>query len=198
MSNARSIRYQLAVESARLMSESGVNDFLQAKKKAARKLGIQVQQASLPSNEEILEQLNTYNLLYQPEKHAELLKSQRTTALKIMQLFHAYQPRLTGAVLMGHANSNSSIDIHVYADTSEEIAFILMDNNIPYQPGECKMLFRRNNPVYFPIFQFMAGEHAVNIIVITSHQKNIPLSPVNHQAMERASIKQLEQMLSQI
>ena len=57
----RERRYRLAREAARLMAESGVRDFHQAKLKAAERLGIH-DDASLPRNREIEEHLKGMQL----------------------------------------------------------------------------------------------------------------------------------------
>lgn len=190
------LRDQIAVNAARLMSEEGSDNFNYARKKAAQHLGIQNEHA-MPNNEEILTQLKIYQSLYSSADQEKWLYKLREVALKAMRLFKAYRPRLTGSVLLGYAGEHSSIDIQLMADTPEEIASLLMDHNIPYQPGEWKLYFSKRNPKMVPYYQFYAGEHQINLITLSEKQrKNRPVSPLNGQSMPRASIEQLEALLN--
>ncbi len=189
------LRYQIAVNAARLMSEEGSDNFSCARKKAAQQLGIQNEHA-MPDNEEILAQLKIYQSLYSSADQQKWLYELRKVALKAMRLFHAYRPRLTGSVLLGYAGEHSAIDIQLMADTPEEIATLLMDHNIPYQPGEWKLYFGIRNPQMLPYYQFYAGDHRINLITFSEkQQKTRPVSPLNGQSMQRASIEQLETLL---
>src|SRR6185503_5043069 len=83
------IRQRIAATAARLMAEDGIDDFAHAKRKAARQLGA-TDAATLPTNEEIEEQLRTYQSLYQADEHHDRLQVLRSQALEVMQLLEAY------------------------------------------------------------------------------------------------------------
>ncbi len=189
------LRAQIAVKAARLMTEEGTDNFNYARKKAAQQLGIQ-NEHSLPDNEEILSELKIYQSLYNPDSQ-DKLQELRETALKAMQLFHNYQPRLTGSVLSGYAGKHSSIDIQLLSDTPEHIATMLMEHHIPYQLGEWKLFFGKQHPQQLPCYQFYAGEHRINLIVLSEKQRRItPLNTLNGQSMQRASIEQVQALLN--
>ena len=189
------LRQQIAVESARLMSDEGIDNFKYARKKAAQKLGINNEHA-YPDNEEILAQLKIHQSLYQASNHQQILRELRKTALNAMRLFHDFNPRLTGSVLMGHASQHSGIDILLMADSPEQVAMYLIKHDIPYQLMDWKLFFSKNKAHIVPSYQFYADEHKINLIVLTENlQKLVPLSPLNGQSMQRASIKQLEALL---
>ena len=200
------IRQQIAIESARLMSEEGIDSFQYARKKAAQSLGIHNTQA-YPDNEEILAQIKIHQSLYQSDSHQALIRDLRTTAIHAMKLLHDFNPRLTGSVLQGHAGEHSGIDIQVMADSAEEIALFLMAKNIPYKLIDWKLYFGRNDfskkksqhkhkPKIVPAYQFYADKHLLNVIVLSETQrKRVPLSPVNGQTMQRASLKQVEALI---
>lgn len=193
------LRQQIAIESARLMSDEGIDDFQYARKKAAHRFGINNTQA-YPDNEEILAQIKIHQSLYQSAVHEQLIQDLRTTAVNAMKLLQDFQPKLTGSVLLGHANQHSGIDIHIMADSPEEIAILLMERDIPYHLLDWKLLFskkkNKNDSQSVPTFQFYAGEHLVNLIVLSEKQrKMVPLSPLSGQTMQRASIKQVESLL---
>lgn len=190
------LRQQIAVESARLMSEEGVDNFKFARKKAAQNLGID-NDLAYPDHEEILAQLKIHQSLYQATGHEQLLQELRATALKAMKLMQDYLPRLTGSVLMGHAAEHSSIDIHVMADSPEEIAMHLLKHDIPYQLQEWKLYFSKHKPHITPCYRFYAGKHPINLIVLDENvRKIVPLDPQTGQKMHRATIKQLQTLLA--
>lgn len=190
------LKQQIAVESARLMSEEGVDNYKFARKKAAQNLHIHNEQA-YPDHEEILAQLKIHQSLYQSATYEHLLQDLRTTALKAMKLFQEYSPRLTGPVLLGHAVEHSGIEIQVMADSPEEIAMYLLKHKIPYQLLEWKIYFSKHKSHPIPCYQFYAGEHQINLIVLSENQRKVtPLNPLTGQKMPRASIKQLESLLA--
>ena len=108
------------------MNEEGIDSFQYARKKAAQRLGIN-DKAAYPDNEEILRQIKTHQSLYQSSTHQQLLQGLRTTAINAMKLLQKFSPRLTGSVLQGHASEYSSIDIHLMADSPEEVAIFLAE-----------------------------------------------------------------------
>ncbi|HEY5612672.1 MAG TPA: hypothetical protein VIK70_03670, partial [Lysobacter sp.] len=99
----RERRLLLAHEAARLMAEGGMRDFHQAKLKAAERLGI-VDDASLPRNREIEEALREHQRLFQRD-HAIALRRRREAALRALEFFKSFDPRLVGPVLDGTADA---------------------------------------------------------------------------------------------
>lgn len=192
------LKQQIAVESARLMSEEGIDNYKFARKKAAQNLRVHNEHA-YPDHEEIFAQLKIHQALYQSSSHANLLQDLRNTALKAMKLFQDYNPRLTGSVLNEHAVKHSSIDIQVMADSPEEIAMHLIKHDIPYQLQEWKLYFSKHKPQATPSYHFYAGTQAINLIVLSeSQRKNIPLDPLTGQAMQRVTIKQLQALITKV
>ena len=109
------LRRALAQEAARIMSEHGIGDFLQAKRKAAERLGVH-DVAVLPKNIEIEDALRERQRLFDRDTHDHGLKEQRRTALAAMKLLEEFQPRLVGSVLTGTATnySNHLREIEIY------------------------------------------------------------------------------------
>lgn len=195
MGHLQQIKQRLAVESARLMSEEGIDDFQYARKKAAQHFGIQDRYA-YPSNEEIISELKLHQAIYGSADQAETLRELRSTALNAMKLFKHFSPKLSGSVLLAYAGKNSCINIHLSADTAEDIAIILMDHKIPYQLTETRLNFNSKINKVLPQFKFFAGDQQVNLTVIPNRQKhNRPMNTFNSQSMQQASIKQLEKLL---
>ena len=72
---AEDLRRALAQEAARIMAEHGIEDFLQAKRKAADRLGVN-DVAVLPKNVEIEAALRAHQRLFGRDSHDHTLKEQ--------------------------------------------------------------------------------------------------------------------------
>src|ERR1700722_3542769 len=79
------MRRVLAQEAAGIMCEHGIEDFLQAKRKAADRLGVH-EVSVLPSNVEIEAALRAHQRLFGGDSHGHTLKEQRRIALATMRL----------------------------------------------------------------------------------------------------------------
>src|ERR1700742_4143623 len=121
---AEDLRSALAQEAARIMAEHGIEDFLQAKRKAADRLGVH-DVSVLPSNVEIEAALRAHQRLFGGDAHDHSLKEQRRIALDTMRLLQEFQPRLVGSVLNGTATDYSDINLHLFSDASETVAIKL-------------------------------------------------------------------------
>lgn len=202
MKNYSKLQQQIAVEAARLMGEEGIDNISKARNKAALNLGIHQGQL-LPDDETILQEVKTRQFLYQSSSQKNQLNEIRSTALKAMQLFHDFQPRLIGSVLLGFAQHHSRIDLLLNVDSPEEIATFLMAQNIPYQLREWPVLFSKSGSsskktaVSVPAYQFYAGNQPVNLIILDeSQQKRTLFDPAKGQVLKKASIAQLKDLLS--
>jgi len=194
-SNSHKVQQQIAVETARLITEEGFDNFQLARKKAAHRLGI-TDEHSLPNNEEILEQIKIHQSLYQnTDQH--VLRELRQTALNAMKLFASFKPRLIGSVLLGHAHEQSSIDLLVMADSPEEIAIFLIEQNIPYQLHDWKLFSNQHQYQIIPAYQFYAGNYQIKLITLAEKQrKTSPINPLTWKTMQKASITQIEALLN--
>jgi len=131
---AAALRSEIAHRAARLIAEDHVPDFAQAKKKAARQLGI-ADGRSLPSNQEIELALESYRAIYQPE-HANHVDTLRIKALAMMRLLTDFQPYLTGSVLSGIAGPYSDINLLIYTDDPKALELFLVNRQIEYKYAE--------------------------------------------------------------
>ena len=125
----RERRHRLAHEAARLIAEGGLRDYQQAKLKAAQRLGI-LDDASLPRNREIEDALREYQRLFQPDT-IDALRSRREAALRAMEFFQPFDPRLVGPVLEGTADARSPVALQVYSDDADAVARFLEQHGIP-------------------------------------------------------------------
>ena len=122
---AENLRRELAQTAARIMAEQGISDFLVAKQKAAQRLGVS-ENGNLPRNVEIQDALHEYHRLFSTEKQAGLIARLRREARNAMALFEAFSPRLVGRVLAGTATDHSAVELHLFAETSEQVALHFM------------------------------------------------------------------------
>lgn len=130
------LRRLLANEAARLIAEDGMNDFRQAKRKAALRFGVSERDGGFPTNQEIETALTEYRRLFQADTHPHELRRLREAARQAMLLFRDFQPRLVGPVLRGNAGRHSDVQLHLFEDTPERVAMHLIDREIPFETLE--------------------------------------------------------------
>ncbi len=189
------IRQEIAQEAARIIASSGMDDYLYAKKKAASNMGIS-DKNSLPSNIEIEAALVEYQTLFDHDQQ-DVLTSMRETALKAMEFFMDFDPLLSGSVAAGTANEHSEIILHLFDDTSESVGHYLQEKKIPAEICERRLQFRKNNPLYFTTYKFLAGNFEIVAIVLPHiNRKQTPLDPVNGKPMQRLKLHQLRNLLN--
>jgi hypothetical protein len=188
---ADSLRRALAEEAARIMSENGIGDFLQAKRKAADRLGMH-DVAVLPKNIEIEAALRERQRLFGRESHDHTLKQQRQIALKAMQLLEEFQPRLVGSVLTGTATDHSDINLHLFADRSESVAIRLLDIGVPHEFYERRVRMDAGRTLNYPALRFEANGRTVDATVFPIDGiRQSPYSPVNGRPMHRADVREV-------
>ena len=190
------IRQHICTEAARIMAEEGVTDFHSAKRKAASRLN-QPESRYLPSNHEVDAALSAYLRLFHAERVSAVLAELRRLAAQAMHFLASYDPRLVGPVLSGNVTPSSEIQLHLSADTPEEIAFLLQEHNIPHDESTRRIRFGGERYENRPSFRFLAGSAMVELIVFT-HQgaREAPLSPVDGKPMRRANLREVEALLS--
>ena len=109
--NNRSI---VASRAAEIIMEEGVTDYLFAKKKAAKSLGL-LTNDNLPSNHEIDNALKEYRNIFQEQVDSETIVKIKKEALNIMTLFKDFNPHLTGQLLEGLIPKFPKIQINLLA-----------------------------------------------------------------------------------
>ena len=191
----RERRHRLAHEAARLMAEGGIRDYHQAKLKAAARLGIS-DDASLPRNREIEDALREYQRLFQGEFQAGGLRERREAALRALEFFAAFEPRLVGPVLEGTADANSPIALHLYTDDPKRVPQFLEDHAIPAEPSSRRMRLDRARSADFDVWIFSAESVTFDLTVLpTDTLRQAPLSSIDEKPMRRASAAQLRELL---
>lgn len=191
----RERRHRLAHEAARLIAESGIRDYHQAKLKAAERLGI-FDDASLPRNREIEDALREYQRLFQRDNLGNL-RQRREAALRAMEFFAEFEPRLVGPVLDGTADARSPVSLHLYSDDPDAAPRFLDQHLIPAEARERRLRLDRERSQDFPVWLFGAEDLTFDLTVLPLDVlRQAPLSNVDEKPMKRASAAQLRQLLA--
>jgi hypothetical protein len=185
---APTLRDQLAQEAARVMAESGIDDFGLAKRKAAERFGVR-SAGALPSNAHIQVCLAERQRTFEPGNHAALLTTLRRVAADVMEQIDPYRPRLAGAVLEGTITINSVVELHVFADAPEHVAATLALHGNSVRDCQRRYRFtRQDDPVQIPGFEIVASGVKVQVLVFPERgAHHAPLSPVDQRPMRRAN-----------
>ena len=195
VTNQDRARQVLAQEAARIIVEQGVEDYRLAKIKAAERLGL-TDRGSLPGNREIEQAVAEYRMLFQGEDHENLLTTLRRVALSAMDFLSAYSPRLVGPVLAGTAGEHSVVNLHLFADSAEQVAFELHRAGIEYRPFERRYKSRRGQSDCFSAFAFVHDDFDIEATVFPYDGiRQAPMSPVDGRPMRRADKSKVEALL---
>ncbi|MBK9669985.1 MAG: hypothetical protein IPO74_08660 [Thermomonas sp.] len=193
----RERRQHLAFEAARLMAEGGIRDYHQAKLKAAQRLGIH-DDASLPRNCEIDEALREYQRLFLGSGQARELRRRREAALRALEFFHAFEPRLVGPVLDGTADANAAVALHLHGDDADAVPRWLDQHGVPAQARSRHLRLDRERAADFPVWLFSAEDLSFDATVLPADVlRQAPLSGVDGRPMRRASAAQLRMLLAE-
>lgn len=192
----RARRQRVAFEAARLIAQHGVQDYHQAKLRAARKLGIH-DEASLPRDLDVRDQLRDYQRLFRGEQQTGHLRRLREAALQAMGFFAAFQPRLVGSVLDGTADAHSTVRLQVFSEDADAFARFLLDADMP--PGtlaERRLRVSRAESVSCPAWRFQADGIDFEVAVLPpALLRQAPLGE-DEQPMARATAAALRDLLA--
>ncbi|RPI15922.1 MAG: hypothetical protein EHM60_03265 [Lysobacterales bacterium] len=189
------LRQAVAEEAARIMREQGVEDFLQAKRKAADRLGV-TDASILPRNTEIEAALVAHQRLFGADRHEAGLADLRRSALEAMRLMADFQPRLVGPVLTGTASRHSEINLHLFTESAEAVSIRLEERGIPHEVVERRLRYERDRLVSYPALRFVAGQQTVDAVVFPLDGiRQSPASPVDGKPMRRASVAEVQALL---
>jgi hypothetical protein len=195
---AELMRLAVAEEAARIMGEQGVDDFLQAKRKAAERLGV-TDASILPRNTEIEAALFARRRLFSAERHEAEIAALRRSALEAMRLMADFDPRLVGPVLAGTASAHSEINLHLFSESPEGVSLRLEERGVPHEVLERRIRFERDRLVAYPALRFVAGRQPVDAVVFPLDGiRQSPCSPVDGKPMRRASTAEVESLLQEM
>jgi predicted nucleotidyltransferase len=188
------LRYAIAFEAARLMYQRVESEYFTAKRKAARRLGRDAKPEDLPSNSEIRDLIQTFARLHEGERRTSNLRSMRLAALRLMRILRAFRPRLIGSVLTGHVRKGSDIDLHVFSNSPEPVAAALENEGLAYQVERKPVVKHGEERVFTHVHVF--DQFNFELTVYAEDQAHYMFkSSITGKAMERASIRELEDLL---
>jgi hypothetical protein len=183
-------RASIAAAAARLMAEDGISDYHQAKKKAARQLGLH-EHVAFPDNAEVEAELRAYRSLYQGEEHVEMLAAMRQTALDLLDLLDGFNPFLTGSVLDGTAGEHSHIDILLFADSAKEVEIFLLNRGIDVSHVE-----PRSDKVE-AVLQIETDTVDANLVILPPHLERVSLKYRDGRSRERVRAAELRRLVQE-
>lgn len=192
------IRRLIAREAARLMYEEGVREYRDAKRKAARQFGEEKPLSlgsRLPSNAEIHSELRRLIDMYEGDVLPERLLNMRLTALRLMEMLASFRPYLVGSVLSGAVTERSDIDLHLFADSAEEVEEFLRGRKIHFE-SETVSVRRGGEFLEYPhIYLEDEGIEVECTVYPPEEMHRIPKSSITGKPMERADENRLRKII---
>lgn len=188
------LRLSLAQEAARIIQNEGVKDYQLAKRKAADRMNVK-NTSQLPRNSEIQSALKDHLMIFHKDEQQQLRKRYLLVAHDAMQRFSAFSPRLAGSLLECTVSRHSNINLHLFADSPEDILVVLLDANISYRIGERRLRFSRNYQ-YLPCVQFDVDDVEVDMVIFPLNGlRQAPLSKIDSKPMRRLDEDKVTQLL---
>jgi hypothetical protein len=188
-------RRQIAQHAARLMADSGLRDIPHARRKAAQQLAIR-DPASLPDESLVLQALHEHLRLFSPGSRDDGVTRFRAAAVHAMEFFHAFSPRLTGAVLEGTANEYSAVQLHLHSDEPEAIQRCLEDHEIPAQQTTAHLRLDHGRTSAVPCWHIDAEGIPFELMVLPERAlRHPPLQSGSQQPLSRVSLNQLRKLV---
>jgi hypothetical protein len=189
------LRRQIALDAARLMYERVESEYYTAKRKAARQLCRKgVKPEDLPSNAEIREQIQHFARIHEGDRRIENLREMRLNALRLMRLLRAFRPRLIGSVMTGHVRKGSDIDIHIFSDSAGLITDILENEGYQFDLERKQVVKHQESRVFTHIHIYDRFNFELTVYP-EDKAHYVFKSSVMGKAIERASIRELEELL---
>ncbi len=190
----RHARERIAHFAAKIMAEDGVTDFASAKRKAARMAGAE-DTRNLPDNIEIEEALRQHQRLFQDSEHDDLIHQLRTQALNLMRVLKEFHPHLTGSVLAGYAEAQSTIHIQLFPESEKDVEIFLLNKNANYEARETRMFIGgeiRAAPTF--ILEVEGFSFTLSVFSYNDLRQKIRQTPTG-KPLEKANISQIESLL---
>src|SRR5262249_33605145 len=185
----------IALEAARLMYERVESEYYTAKRKAAKRLCRRgVKPEDLPSNAEIREQIQVFARIHEGEKRTENLRDMRLEALRLMRILRTFRPRLIGSVMTGHVRKGSDIDIHLFTDSAGLVSDMLEQNGYQFDV-ERKQVVKHGEARMFTHIHVFDRFNFELTVYAEDKAHYVFKSSITGKAIERASIRELEEFL---
>jgi predicted nucleotidyltransferase len=192
------LRRLIAQEAARIMYEEGVSEYRDAKRKAARRFGPEKALSlgsHLPSNAEIHEEVQRLIGIYEEDLLPERLLRLRLVALRQMELLNAFHPYLVGSVLSGAVTERSDVDLHLFAESCEEVEEFLQGEGIPFETEVVTIRHGGEFVDYFHIYLEDDGTVVECTVYPLQEIHRLPTSSITGKPMERANAKRVRKLI---
>ncbi|WP_020407519.1 hypothetical protein [Hahella ganghwensis] len=195
----REIRQLLTREAARLMHEESVEQYLDAKRMASKRLlgkGTKYLTKYLPSNGEIAEELHRISKFHMEENHQSTLFEMRMLAMDIMVKLAPFWPRLIGSVSTGRIRQGSDIDIHVFCDHPEQLYQHLDELGWGYETRQISIQRNSRQVEYTHIY--LAGEYPIELSVYPANDIRVTgRSSTDGKPINRLSASRLRELIEE-
>lgn len=191
------LRQRIASEAARLMVEGGIRDYGLAKRKAVAQLNVG-HTRNLPANQEIEQAVMEYQRLFRSRSQPQQLQRLREAAVRALKFFEPFEPRLVGPVLAGTADEHCPIELHLFADTPEQVDLFLAEWRLPHEMDEQNLRVVPERVERYPRYRFVAEDVRFEATVFSRDGlRQAPLSPVDGRPMRRANLAAAEALLEE-
>src|SRR5437870_6664667 len=191
------LRQAIALEAARLMYERVESEYFTAKRKAAKRLCRRgVKPEDLPSNAEIRDQIQVFARIHEGDKRSQHLREMRLEALRLMRLLRRSRPRLIGSVMTGHVRKGSDIDIHLFTDSPALVTGLLESEGYQFDL-ERKQVVKHNEARVFTHVHVYDRFNFELTIYPEDKAHYVFKSSITGKAIERASVRELEELLAE-
>ena len=179
--NTAQRRTQIASAAARLIAENGLADYAQAKRKAARSLGLP-DNTPLPENAEVDSELRSYQRLFQNDEQSERIAHLRRKAAEMMQIMQRFKPYLSGSVLDGSAGRYAEIDIQLFTDSAKDVEIFLLNQHLDFahsvpRTDRAEAVLTLND-----------DDAVVNLIIYPAHQERVSVKTRDGKIRPRARL----------
>jgi hypothetical protein len=188
-------RQRVAAGAAQLIARHGLADLRDAKRRAARELGF-ADEASLPSDAQVRDEVIAYQRLFRGDAQASALRDRREAALEAMGFFKDFEPRLVGSVLDGTADEGAPVRLQVFAEDADEVARFLLDADMPTRTLVNRRLRSADGTARdYPAWVFQARGIDFEVVVLPPTMlRQAPLGEED-KPMARANAKALQALL---
>ena len=182
------------------MYEDGVREYRDAKRKAAKRFGPEKALSlgsHLPTNAEIHEELAGLIASTEKDLLPERLLRLRMTALAYLELFSDFSPYLVGSVLSGAVTQRSDIDIHLFAESIEEVEDLLERRGFSFETETVPI--RKGGVIkdYTHIYLDDEGTEIECSVYPVEEKRNRTVSSITGKPMERAGVTRLKKLIAE-
>jgi len=186
-------RHLLVREAARLMYEDGVTQYLDAKRKAAKRI-LGRPTKNLPSNGEISEALHNLAKFHQGDELNSTLFEMRLLAMDVMEQLDEFRPRLIGSVSTGRIRKGSDIDLHLFSDNLEQIQLVIEQLDWKYEIKQV-LIQKDGRPVEFNHI-YLELEYPVELSIYPENEIKIRgRSSTDGKPIERLSVSKVRELI---